>query len=266
MTPEERAVGIYESILAGVAARAAEMGRRPIASHWPHVGSAYRPGGLLYAGQALDGWDALEATARWRPAEVLTEEGRHRTLAATRAWHADLPEPLWGVLQRPKRSGSSFWSLGAEITQAIAPGPPPWYSRIAWGNVYPLGYDKHDELQIASGPPVGALREVQDPHVGPLFAALVEMLNPGRVVIVAGPDYWRQAERTIGLALSPAPFPLIRSGRVNGRSWIVGYHPGYARKAGARLHGPGTGTNAYYVATIRRVLREIETSQADDGR
>lgn len=258
MTPETRALQIYESILAGVAARAADMGRRPIASHWPHVGSAYRPGGLLYAGQALDGWDAPDATARWRPDDVMTEEGRRRTLAATLAWHSDLPEPLWGVLQQRKRAGSSFWTLGAEITEALAPGPSPWFSRIAWANVYPLAYDKHRELGIPSGPPVDALREVQDPHVGPLLGALVEMLDPSRIVIVAGPDYWRHAERGLGFGLRPAPFPLIRAGRVGSRSWIVGYHPGYARKSGARLHGAGTGTNAYYVAAVRRVLAEFE--------
>ena len=84
------------------------------------------------------------------------------------------------------------------------------------------------------------------------------MIDPGRIIIVSGPDYWRHAERDLGLALSPAPFPLIRAGRAAGRSWVIGYHPGYSRKAGRRLHGPGTGTNAYYVETVKRVLHEME--------
>jgi hypothetical protein len=258
-TPEERALAEYRAILASVGARAGDMGRRPIASHWPHLGSAYRRGGLLYAGQALDGWDAPVTPARWWPREAATEAGREKILAGTRGWHADLPEPLWGVMQYSNRPGSSFWSLGAQITEALLPGGPnPWYSRIAWANVYPLGYDELVEPWIDAGPPVEALREAQDPHVGALLGAFVEMIDPGRIIIVSGPDYWRHAERELGLALSPAPFPLIRAGRAAGRSWVIGYHPGYSRKAGRRLHGPGTGTNAYYVETVKRVLHEIE--------
>lgn len=35
-----------------------------------------------------------------------------------------------------------------------------------------------------------ALRGAQDPHVGGLFAALLEALNPSRVVVISGPAYW----------------------------------------------------------------------------
>lgn len=56
------------------------------------------------------------------------------------------------------------------------------------------------------------------------------MLDARRTVIVAGPGYWAQAERSLGLNLSPAPFPLIRAGRFDGRSWVIGYHPNYSRQ------------------------------------
>jgi len=258
-SPEDRAVAAYQAILERVGARASEIGPRPIASHWPHRGSAYRAGGLLFAGQALDGWDAPTTPARWWAEEAATAEGRARVLAGTRGWHTDLPEPLWGVFQYSHRPGSSFWTLGRDIVSALVPdGPDPWYSRFAWGNVYPLGHDKRPDLDMRAGSPVGALKEIQDPYVGDLLDALVEMLDARRIVIVAGPEYWAQAERSLGLNLSPAPFPLIRAGRSGGRSWVIGYHPNYSRQAGKRLHGPGAGSNAYYVAAVQRAFSKLD--------
>jgi hypothetical protein len=255
---ETRAIAAFRAILEEVGSRAAEIGPRPVASQWPHRGSAYKPGGLLFAGQALDGWDAPDCSARWWAEEAQTHEGRERILDGTRKWHADRAEPLWGVLQFPWRRGSSFWTLCGEIVEALEPSEPePWFSRLAWSNVYPLGHEKRPDLGLRSGSPRGALKEAQDPHVGDLFAAQVEMLDPGRILIVAGPHYWWEAERSMGLDLVRAPFPLIRMGRAAGRSWVVGYHPTYSRQAGGR-HGPEAGTNAYYVNAVRRAFQELE--------
>ena len=44
----------YDRLLASVGARASEIGDRPVVTHWPHVGSAYR--GLAIVGQAVWGW------------------------------------------------------------------------------------------------------------------------------------------------------------------------------------------------------------------
>jgi hypothetical protein len=256
--PEVRASAAYEAILESIGARADEMDPRPLASHWPHQGSAYRSGGLLFAGQALDGWDAPVSSARWWPGEASTSDGRTRILTGTRSWHADLDEPMYGVLQFKKRRRSSFWTLARDIVTALCPdGPEPWYSRFVWGNVYPIGHDERPDLGLEAASPIGVLKEVQDPHVGELLGALVEIFDARRIVIVAGPDYWKEAEQSLDLGLAPAPFPLIRSGRSGGRSWVVGYHPGYSRKAGKRLHGPGAGSNAYYVAAVQRAFDEL---------
>ena len=43
MDVDERAViAGYDALLTSVGDRAAEIGSRPVVTHWPHVGSAYR--------------------------------------------------------------------------------------------------------------------------------------------------------------------------------------------------------------------------------
>jgi hypothetical protein len=255
---EDQALAAYEAILDGVGARAEEMGPRPLVSHWPHQGSAYRSGGLFFAGQALDGWDSALSSARWWPADARTSSGRKRILAGTRSWHTDLDEPIQGVLQYPNRRRSSFWTLARDVVNALVPdSQDPWYSRFVWGNVYPIGYDKRADFGMRAGSPTGALKDVQDPYVGDLLDALVRMVDAKRIVIVSGPDYWREAEQSLDLGLAPAQFPLISTGRSDGRSWVVGYHPTYSRKAGKRLHGPGAGSNAYYVAAVEQAFDEL---------
>jgi hypothetical protein len=47
-------VSAYDGLLASIGERATEIGDRPVVTHWPHVGSAYR--GLAIVGQAVFGW------------------------------------------------------------------------------------------------------------------------------------------------------------------------------------------------------------------
>ncbi len=46
----------YRRMLVDVGGHASEFGDRPIASHWPFVGSQFS--GTLIVGKALAGWDA----------------------------------------------------------------------------------------------------------------------------------------------------------------------------------------------------------------
>ena len=93
--------------------------------------------------------------------------------------------------------------------------------------LYPLGHD------WPKGYPTGALKEAQDDHVAALLLAQVEMLDPRVVVLVCGPWYWWSARdkppELEGLML--APRPLLATGIINGRRWVVGYHPGGASHA-----------------------------------
>ena len=228
MTPLDRALAAYDAILRGVGDRAPEIGPRPVASQWPHLGSAYRPGGLMVIGQALDGWGGVETEACWPAERAATAEGRARVIAGTRAWHADGAEPLWEILKDPTRRGSPFWQITRKLTESLTTGSEPWYARLAWFNTYPLGRERLGALR--SGSPTGALKEVQDPHAGELLVALVDDLDPGLVVALSGPTYWWGIRQRALPPFEARPMPLIASQVVNGRSWVVGYHPKYTRQ------------------------------------
>lgn len=74
--------------------------------------------------------------------------------------------------------------------------------------------------------PTGALWTAQYGLVGELFHASMEWLDPRRVVVVAGRDYWRATAEQLGLAdLPPQPTPLIAAGRRHARTYVAAYHP-----------------------------------------
>lgn len=254
MSGESRAALVYDHLLAAIGERAQEIEPRPVASMWPHLGSAYRPSGLFLLGQALQGWDPEECGARWHATEAQTSAGRRRILAGTRAWHTEAEEPIATVLEVPKRARSTFWLFSRTLVETLVPDPErPWVSRYAWGNLYPVGWDRPGDS------PWGALKEAQDPFVGDLLRAEVDMLDPADVVIICGPWYWHSAARPAGLDdLPKQDGPLIAAGIVDGRAWIVGYHPRYASQ------GYRVGAYAYAELIARTVadLRGAITSSS----
>jgi hypothetical protein len=100
---------------------------------------------------------------------------------------------------------------------------------------------------------VGALKEAQDDHVAELFRALMRMINARRIVIVCGPNYWWAPSRGILGSLDAQPRPLIASGQLDGRSWVVAYHPGYA------FHQHHTA--ASYVQLLVEALTAVEAAR-----
>lgn len=222
---ERASLELYDQVLAAIAQRADEIEPRACASHWPHVGTRYRPGGLFIAGQALQGWDPAVSGARWRPSDAETANGRQEIIERTRSWFADAAEPIGLIAKLSNRAGSPFWTLCRHLVDALSPGDGDWFSRFAWGNVYPVSFDQ------PGGSPWGPLKEAQDPLAGRLFSELVDMLDPGRVVVISGPTFWWTTANAAGsLELSRREFPLIASGQLDGRTWMVGYHPTYTRR------------------------------------
>ena len=209
----------YEEMLVDVGACAADFGDRPIASHWPFVGSQFT--GTLVVGQALAGWDASERMARWLADEATTDAGRARIVDGTRAWANARPEPMDEVLRWSNRRGSPFWGLSQRLMRFLEPDAAPWYSRHAWWNVYPLGWDR------PGGSPGPKLRAAQADHVGGLFWDVVDMLLARRIVIVAGADWWPDVRVRLGLdGLATRTTPILAAGRARDVTIVATYHPG----------------------------------------
>jgi hypothetical protein len=76
MRPTVRTEAAYDALLASIGERSADIDPRPLVSHWPHVGSAYR--GLVIVGQALRGWPD-----EWPASEARIAAGRQRILNVT---------------------------------------------------------------------------------------------------------------------------------------------------------------------------------------
>ena len=233
----QRVEALYDELLAGIAAREPEIGSRPVAVQWPHRGGAYR--GTLILGQSVYGW-----ADEWLAADFASPADRLAVIAQVRARNADRDDPMDWVATNTHRT-SPFWNVCQRLAEAFEPDlDVPWHARIAWANLYPAGPD---------GPPDnprGALREVQDAVVGRLLLAVVEMLDPARVIVFGGP-FWQPAGRDSGLdaILPEAQKPLIRAGVVDGRVWVVGWHP-----TGASYRGFGP---TVYAGIVRDAVSDL---------
>lgn len=221
---EAGAVAAYLQILEGVGKRATTIGPRPIASHWPFVGSDYRR--LLVVGRALAGWDDPTSPALWTPDLGTTENGRRAILDRTRSYALSAIEPM--SLPMRTRSGSSFWDLSRHVVTLLEPeGRGDWFSRHAWWNLFPMGWGDTNESPWFDG-----LWDAQHPYLGSLFWEVVDALDPTRVVILAGKDFWPHTASSLGLDDLPRlARPLIAGGVRDGRRIVWTYHPS------ARLKG-----------------------------
>ncbi len=233
-------VNALDRLLASVGRRATEINPTRIVIHWPHVGRSYR--GTVILGQSLYGWaDDFPVSSFCDPA------GRSYAIAVARARNADRPDPNDWLLEVPAATRNSpFWTASRLIADGVQPdGATPWYSRIAWMNLFPCA------PADPRGNPSGALKEAQEPYVGELLRAHVEQLNACRIIAFVGPFWWPAAGPS-GLAdLPEAHEPLLRAGRDSaGRTWIVGWHP-----AGASRHGWGP---SRYSELIVETIRDVE--------
>lgn len=209
----------YDKVLAGIGDRADEIDDRPVVLHWPHVGSAYN--GLVIVGQALYGWPD-----DFRAATFRTAEGRAEAIRVAQARNRDRVDPLDWIASSPARS-SPFWTTARLVADVLEPDPKvPWYGRIAWVNLYPAAPEN------PPGNPGGALREAQDPLVGELLRETVAALQARTVIALVGPFWWPTGAAPAFAALAEQPRPLLRAGVVDGRTWLVGWHPGGASRRG----------------------------------
>jgi hypothetical protein len=214
-----RAATVYRRILDAIGEQVDDLGPdNEIVAHWPFVGTLF--GGLMIAGQTLDGWDAESTSARWRLGEMRAAKNRDRLLRGAQDWARHLPEPIHEVVQRGNRRGKPFWDFSRRIVPILEPDSGgDWYSRYAWWNVYPLAPRR--------GSPTGLLKDLQRPYVADLFWAVVHELGVDRVLLVAGKDWWWEVRDLLGLRdLRPGSLPVIATGQVRGVRVVATYHPG----------------------------------------
>jgi hypothetical protein len=214
----ERAVAAYDRLLDSIGSRADDIGDRPVVLHWPHVGSAYR--GLVIVGQALYGWpDDFRAT------QFSTATGRAEAIRIARQRNRDRAEPLDWIATHSVRN-SPFWTVARLLADEFESGDTPWFGKVAWVNLYPAAPED------PPGNPGGLLREAQDPQIGELLRANVEMLEAHTVVALVGPYWWPTGSAAPFGQLAELPRPLLRTGKIDGRTWVVGWHPGGASRRG----------------------------------
>ena len=152
--------------------RGSWAGTNHLTSHWPLVGRHFDHG-VLVVGQAVYGW-----IPAWTAPEAGSPEGRAQILADTKATFADREDHMsWIAGHRVENS--PFWRTGHEVADALSPDPSlPWYSRIAWANLYLIAPNDH------KGNPEGALRVTKRvaPHTfGDDAKRGLERRQPGRL-------------------------------------------------------------------------------------
>jgi hypothetical protein len=209
----------YRELLDDVAAERANIDARAIAAHWPHVGRSHR--GLLLVGQALHGW-AID----WNPDMLDTPTGRERILDEASGVHADLDEPMSWVPTNRRVRRSSFWVFAKRLADAANPGPEPWFSRLAWWNLYPLAPTDPE------GNPQGLLKSAQQHRAGALVEDVAAAIGSDRIVLVAGRMRHKPAEAEGLQEMSQESWPIFARGSASGRRWVVGEHPGWASRQG----------------------------------
>ena len=158
----------------------------------------------------------------------------------------DKPEPLDWIESHQVRS-SPFWRTARRFVDTLDPRPDaPWFARFAWVNLYPSAPED------PPGNPAGALLEAQTPLVGRLLRAVTDSFGATRVIALVGP-YWSAAASGAGLSeLAEQKRPLLRAGRVDGTTWVVGWHPNGASHRG---FGPDA-----YTQIVADAVESLETT------
>jgi hypothetical protein len=234
--PEVSAV--YRGILASLASTPGLAGDQRLSSQWPIVGAS--PDRILVIGQATYGW-----IPDWTVSQLHSSDGVGGVLRETQAPCYDRDDPMSWVAEYRGRS-SPFWTCVRLVSEAtFSTGAEPWYSHVAWTNLYPVG------PREVRGNPEGQLLEAQAPLAAQWVDAVAQACAPAFVLLLAGSYWWRHAE-DLPLALQVSvDRPLFAAGSRHGRPWVVGMHP-----KGASLRGWSPTTYAAQVVDAFRRMTD----------
>ena len=226
-----------DSLLAAIGERADAIGDGPLTLHWPLVGSQF-DGGVLVIGQAVYGW-----YGDWTAPQARDAAYRQHIIHEARDLFDDRPGRMdW--IDGHRVWNSPFWRVARDVTDAVAPGPGPFYRRMAWANLYPVAPNE------TKSNPRGALLEAQTEAAAIFVDATIASLQPRMILVVGGPYIWPFVE-PLGLGtLNAAARPLYLAGQRDGIDWVVGMHPG-----GASRRGWGPSRYAELIVDTARSLR-----------
>lgn len=190
-----------------------------LTSHWPLIGNASDR--LLVVGQAVFGW-----VPTWRPDDVAYEDGVSRVLRASQAVFCDLPDSMQWIAGSRARS-SPFWrTVKTIVDRTYAGSPEPWYSHVAWANIYPVAPND------IKGNPEGPLRWRQTVPAANLLDLIARSLQPDAVLVLGGVYWWDVAELLPLDNPTAVQRPLLARGTRGAVPWIAGMHPGGAQRRG----------------------------------
>ncbi len=232
-----------DDLLAAIGAKAGAIGDRTLTMHWPTVGAAFDHG-VVVVGQAVFGW-----MGDWTAIDGCDPAARTRIMAEARDPFDGLRDPM-GWIDGHRVRNSPFWSVARQVTDTLAPGDAPWFSRLAWANLYPIAPND------VKGNPGGALLEAQTKPAAVFLDAVIRELRPRLVLVVGGPYVWPFVGPLELGVLDPADKPLYLTGRRKGTNWIVGMHPGGASRRG---WGPTD-----YSELIVRTARSLPPASSGD--
>jgi len=185
----------------------------------------------------------------WTAADTRKPGGVDAIVEDSRRIFADRADSMdW--IDGHRVENSPFWRTAHEVVDALTPGTAPWYSRLAWANLYPVAPND------VKGNPEGALRVVQTEPAARFLDALIDELDPRLVLVLAGPFVWPFVAPLglDGLERAEAPFTFV--GMRGGRPWISGMHPGGAQRRG----WPARKYASLIVDRARTLIRDAGTA------
>jgi hypothetical protein len=210
----------YDRLLADLAHNS--LGTERMAVFWPMCGERF-DGDLLVVGRATRTWyrpvqraELLETKTR---AAVLREK---RVLAEgdvntrNQRWVVK----GWGHGGEFDLRRSQFWRVVRRVTLATDPSrSDSWPLHICYSNLF--------KVAMEHGNPSARLRNLQLPLAAQLLQGELAEYTPGRVLVLAGQDWFRPFAATLGVKLSETQGcqHVECAGTDGRRRWVIAPHP-----------------------------------------
>lgn len=192
---------------------------------WPMRGHRYIPGkSMMIIGRAVNGW-----LPGWQASAFLDSGTREHALEEIRGESENESEcPMKWVIDSAgpgkhyNTNRSAFWRIARKVVLALvneARSDAPWSSHLAWTNLYKVA-------PAVGGNPSAKLRYAQFQTCLHLLRLELEAWAPGRVLVMAGKDWYEPFVEQLGIEIVAQPGDLVEQiGRFNGQHWVLAKHP-----------------------------------------